>query len=91
MALLSNFNPGCTPLIPCSSKMTLPFPCKLHFIQNLTMIHMDKCIGYLTHPRTFILPMDSKLQEEDVVQHCKWDLVASMTTYGATASPCWHQ
>ena len=24
-------------------------------------------------------------------RHCRWDLVASMTSCGATASPCWHQ
>ena len=24
-------------------------------------------------------------------RHCRWDLVASMTSRGAPASPCWHQ
>ena len=24
-------------------------------------------------------------------RYCRWDLVASMTSCGATASPCWHQ
>ena len=32
--------------------------------QILPMMHLEKCIKIITHPRTFRLPMDSKLQEE---------------------------
>ena len=41
------------------------------------MMHMAKCISLLTHPRTFRLPMDSKLQEEDVMWHRKSSLCGS--------------
>ena len=35
--------------------------------------------------------LDVRVLGSSIPVHCKWDLVASMTTYGATASPCWHQ
>ena len=37
--------------------------------QNQPIMHMSKCIILLNHPRTFILPMDSKLQEEYAMWH----------------------
>ena len=38
------------------------------------MMHMAKCFILLTHPRTFRLPMDSTLQEEDAMWHINYSL-----------------
>ena len=49
--------------------------------------------GYKVLQGTNPLCKGSKAQTHFVrgPRHCKWDLVASMTICGATASPCWHQ
>ena len=35
--------------------------------------------------------LDVRVLGSSILVHCNRDLVASMTTCGATASPCWHQ
>ena len=49
------------------------------------MMHMAKFINLITHPRTFRLPMDSKLQEEDSM----WHKISSLCgPHGLHVSPC---
>ena len=53
--------------------------------QIRNMIHMAKCTIFLTHPRTFRLPMDLKLQEEDAMWHKMYSLCGPHRLH---VSPC---
>ena len=49
------------------------------------MMHMDKCISILNHPRTFRLSMGLKLQEEDAMWH---KLSSLCWPHSIHVSPC---
>ena len=54
-------------------------------LQIRPMMHMEKCIILITHPRTFRLPTDSKLQEEDAMWHINPSLCGPHSLH---VSPC---
>ena len=49
------------------------------------MMHMEKCIILITHPIKFMLPMDSKFQEEDPMWHINSNLCGPHSLH---VSPC---
>ena len=74
-----------SPSGPRSSHLTLPLPCKLHFLPNYTYDSYGQFYYLSNSSKNIRLPMDSKLQKEDAM----WHRISSLCgPHNLHASPC---